>query len=48
MDDDKPVLEQVTDAVSTAATATTEAVKTVAKKVRKAAKATGMKTDWAQ
>src|SRR6202022_71542 len=38
MDDDKPILEQMTDAMSTAATATTDAAKTVVKKVKKAAK----------
>ena len=38
MDDDKPILEQVTDAVSTRRDATTEAATTVVKKVRKAAK----------
>jgi deoxyribodipyrimidine photolyase len=38
MDDDKPILEQMTDAVSTAAAATTDAAKTVVKKVRKAAR----------
>ena len=38
MDDDKPVIEQMTDAVAAAATTTTEAAKTVVKKVRKAAK----------
>jgi hypothetical protein len=35
MDDDKPILEQTTDAISSAAEATKEAVKTVAKKVRR-------------
>ncbi|HEV7408470.1 MAG TPA: deoxyribodipyrimidine photo-lyase, partial [Bradyrhizobium sp.] len=38
MDDDKPVLEQTTDAIGNAADAAKEAVKTVAKKVRKAAR----------
>ena len=38
MDDDKPIIEQATDAISSAATTTTEAVKTAVKKVRKAAK----------
>jgi deoxyribodipyrimidine photo-lyase len=38
MDDDKPVIEQATDALSAAAMATTDAVTTAAKKVGKAAK----------
>ena len=38
MDDDKPVIEQMTDAVASAATATTEAARTVVKKAKKAAK----------
>jgi hypothetical protein len=38
MDDDKPITEQATDAISGAAEATTETVKTAVKKVRKAAK----------
>jgi len=38
MDDEKPVLEHVTDAMSSAAEATKEAAKTAVKKVRKAAK----------
>jgi uncharacterized protein YifE (UPF0438 family) len=38
MDDEKPVLEQATDAMSTAAIATKEAVSTAVKKVRKTAR----------
>ena len=38
MDDDTPVVEQVTDAVSGVPAATSEAATTVVKKVRKAAK----------
>src|SRR5258708_18291534 len=38
MDDDKPILEQMTGAVSTAATATADAAKTLVKKAKKAAK----------
>jgi hypothetical protein len=38
MDDEKPFLEQTTDAIGSAADATKEAVKTVVKKVKKAAR----------
>ena len=38
MDDEKPVLEQTTDAISSVADATKEAVKAVVKKVKKAAR----------
>jgi hypothetical protein len=43
MDSDKPVVEQVTDAIGNAAAVTTEAAKTVVRRVRKAAARVGRK-----